>query len=39
MVRLPLIDKPSAGLPIFIDDEIVYPETLDFIEPIVIKLF
>lgn len=25
MVRLPLIDKPSAGLPIFIDDEIVYP--------------
>lgn len=39
MVRFPLIDKLSARLPVFIDDEIVYPETLDFIEPIVIKLF
>ena len=39
MLRLPLIAKPSAGLPIFIDDKIVYPETPDFIEPIVIKLF
>lgn len=39
MVRLPLIAKPNAGLPIFIDDKIVYPETPDFIEPIVIKLF
>jgi 5-methyltetrahydrofolate--homocysteine methyltransferase len=39
LTNLPLIAKPNAGLPQFKDGKTIYPETPEFIEPIIEKFF
>lgn len=39
LTNLPLIAKPNAGLPQFKNGKTIYPETPEFIEPLVEKFF
>lgn len=39
LTNLPLIAKPNAGIPEFKDGNVIYPESPEFIEPVIEKFF
>lgn len=39
LTNLPLIAKPNAGIPEFKDGNVIYPESSEFIEPVIEKFF